>query len=65
MLSTREEKTFCTMTYLETKIIENCLKIDTTHLDDKYLLLRQETQKKIACPGSWYNNNKKTLIWYL
>ena len=38
------------------KILENCLKIDATHLYDNDLLLRQET-KKIACPGSWYNNN--------
>ena len=43
------------------KIIENCFKIDTTHYNDNDLLLRQET-KKIACPGSWYNNNKKKLI---
>ena len=28
---TREEKTFCLTTYLETKIIQNCLKIDGTH----------------------------------
>ena len=28
--------------------------------------LRQETQKKIACPGSWYNKKlKKILIWCL
>ena len=34
------------------KIIENCLKIDATLYYDNDLLLRQETQKKIACPGS-------------
>ena len=34
-----------------------CLKIDATHEYDNDLLLRQETQIKIACPGSWFNNN--------
>ena len=24
---------------------------------DKDLLLRQETQIKVVCPGSWYSNN--------
>ena len=33
------------------KIIKNCLKIDATYYYDNDLLLRQETQKKIACPG--------------
>ena len=47
----REEK------YLEIKIIQKSLNIDTTHSYDNGLLQRQETQKKIACPGSWYNNN--------
>ena len=41
----------------EDKTTQNCLKIDATHLYDKDLLLRQETKKKIACPGSWYNKN--------
>ena len=35
------------------KIIQNCLKI--WYNND--LLLTQETQKKIAFPGSWYINN--------
>ena len=34
----------------EDKFIQNCLKIDATHLYDK---------KPIAFPQSWYNNNKK------
>ena len=34
-----------------------CLKIDATHQYDNDLLLRLETQKKIACPGNWYNIN--------
>ena len=34
------------------KGIQNCLKIDATHLYDNGLLSRQETQKRIACPGS-------------
>ena len=38
------------------KIIQNCLKIDVTHLYDKNFLLRQENQKKIACSRSWLNN---------
>ena len=33
-------------------IIQNCLKIDAIHSYDNDLVLRQETQKKIACPGS-------------
>ena len=42
-------------TYLETKSFK-------THSKSfKNLLPRLETQKKIACPGSWYNNNKKTI----
>ena len=49
---TREEKVFCATTYLETKIILNCLKIDATYKYDNGLLLRQETQKRIACPES-------------
>ena len=44
---TREEM-FCGTTYLETKIIQNHLKIDATHKYDNDLLLRQETQKKMA-----------------
>ena len=45
------------------KIHQNCVKIYATHQYDNDLLLRQETQKYIACPGSWYNNDlKKTLI---
>ena len=48
---TREKNILCITTYLETKIIENCLKIDTIHKYDNDLLLRQKTQKKIACPG--------------
>ena len=39
------------------KIIQNCLKIDANYYYDNDLLLRQEIQKKIACPGSLYNNN--------
>ena len=40
------------------QIIQICLKIDATYWYDNDFLLRQETQKKkIACPGSWYNNN--------
>ena len=39
------------------KINQNCLKIDDTQLYDNDLSLRQETQKNIACPWSWYNNN--------
>ena len=46
------------------KIIQNCLKIDATHPYDNDLLLRQETQNKISCPGSWYNNNKKQQHWF-
>ena len=34
------------------KNIQNCFKIDVTHYYDNNLLLRQETQKKIACPRS-------------
>ena len=34
------------------KIIQNCLKIYATHSYNYDLLLRQETLKKIACPGS-------------
>ena len=45
---------------LRDKLIQNCLKIDATHLYGNDLLLKQET-KKIAYPGSWYNNNEKTL----
>ena len=37
------------------KIIQNCLKTDANHYYDNDLLLRQETQKMIACPRSWYN----------
>ena len=47
MLWTREEKIFCVTTYLETKIIQNYLKIDATHLYHYDLLLRQETQKRL------------------
>ena len=39
------------------KIIQNCFKIDATNQYDYDLLQRQETRKKIACPGSWYNKN--------
>ena len=49
---TREEKIFCVTTQLENKIIQNCLKADATHYCDNDLLLRQETQKDIACSGS-------------
>ena len=31
--------------------------IDATNYYVNDLLLRQETQKKIACSESWYNNN--------
>ena len=40
----------------EDKSIHNCLKIDDTHYYTNDLLLRQVTEKKIAWPGSWYNN---------
>ena len=43
------------------KIIENCLKIDVIIWYENDLLERQETQKRIACPGSWYNNNKTNI----
>ena len=33
------------------KIIQNCLKIDATHMHNE-LLLRQETQKRFPCPES-------------
>ena len=42
----RGEKIICVTTYLEIKIIQNCLKIDATHLYGNNLLLRQETKKK-------------------
>ena len=41
------------------KVIQICLKIDATHYYRNDLLLRQKTQKKVAGPRSWYNNNKK------
>ena len=50
MPCTREEKYFASL--FGDKIIENCLKIDANQLYDNDLLLRQETEKKIACPGS-------------
>ena len=53
---TREGKYFASL-LIRRKIIENCLKIDATHWYANDLLLRQETQKKIACSGSWYNND--------
>ena len=49
-------KIFCVPTYLETKIIQNCLKIDATHYYENDLLLKQDIQKNIACPGSWWNS---------
>ena len=54
---TGEEKNWRLFSYLGTKIIQNGFKIDPTQLYDNDLSLRQETQKKITCPGSWYNNN--------
>ena len=53
---TREENILCHYLFGD-KIIQNCLKIDATHWYNNDLLMRQETQKNIACPGSWYNNN--------
>ena len=50
---TREEKIYCVTTYLETKNIQNCLKTDATYLYNNHLLLRHETQTKIACHESW------------
>ena len=44
---TREEKIFYVISYLETKIIQNCFKIDETHLYDNNLLLKQETEKRL------------------
>ena len=41
------------------KIIRSSLKKYATHKYDNDVLLRQETQKKIAFPGSWYNSNLK------
>ena len=55
-LGQKRENIFCHCLFGE-KIIENSLKIDATHLYDNDLLLRLETQKKIACTGSYYNNN--------
>ena len=43
------------------KIIQNGFKIVVTYSYDYDLLLRQETQKKIARPGSLYNNLKKLI----
>ena len=48
----REEKYFVLLLIWSEKIISNCLKIDAIHEYDNDLLLRQETQKKIACSGS-------------
>ena len=50
------EKYFMLLPFLR-KIIQICLKIDATHYYDDDLLLRQEIQKKITCPGVWYDNN--------
>ena len=63
MLCTRE-KNWCHYLFGD-KIIQDCLKIDATHLYNNDLFLRQETKKKIACPGSWSNNNFLKLIWCL
>ena len=52
---TREEKYFASLLIWR----QNPLKFSQNkcnHLYDNDLLLRQETQKKVACPGSWYNN---------
>ena len=57
---TREEKIFCVTTYLETK----SLKTVSNYQYDNDLFMRQETQKKIACPGSWYNNNFLKKHWF-
>ncbi len=48
---TKEEKIICLYLF-EDKIIQNCLKINATYLYDNDLLLKQESQKKIPCPGS-------------
>ena len=42
----KEEKYFCHFLFGD-KIIQNCLKIDATHLYDDDLLLRQEAQKRL------------------
>ena len=52
------EKNILLHCVLRDKIIQNCLKIDTTHLYNNDLLLRQK-HKKIECLGLWYNNKKK------
>ena len=49
---TREEKIFCVTTYLETKSFKTVSKEMQPINLIMILLLRQETQKKIACPGS-------------
>ena len=43
MLWKREEKILYVTTYLELKIIQNCLKIDATHSYDNDLLMKLET----------------------
>ena len=57
---TREKNILCPYLFGD-KIIRNCLKIDAIHYYDDDLLLRQETQEKIACPGSWYKFKKKLI----
>ena len=51
-VSANNSTTNIVATYLETKTIKTILKIDATHLHDNDLLLREETKKKIAYPGS-------------
>ena len=48
------------------KTIQNCLKIDATHLYDNDLLLTQETQKRLhILEADIMTIKKKTLIWCL
>ena len=58
----QERKNICRHYLFGDKIIQNSLKTDATHYYDNNLLLWQETHKKIACHGRWYNNNNNKNI---
>ena len=55
---TKKEKVFCVTTYLGTKIIEKCFKIDATHQYDD-LLLRKVTKKRLNVYEVYMITNKK------
>ena len=52
LLWKREENILCHYLSVD-KIIQNFLKIDATNKYDNDFLLRLETVKNSACPGSW------------